>query len=218
MKEFNKLKNELRRKREIPKWFKARFKLDYDHELPSELVREVSSTSPVEKESEMGVSPRVRAAKRKLEEIIEEGKHGFVVKVKKLKKSRMKRYKKKMDKYNRMLDEETARIEEKKLEISQKLLTEKNCGKKAAKGVGFKGAIDQELLEQKAKVICKANKKHRFKACLKCTGCRTENCGQCVHCLDMPKFGGLGTIKQKCIRRICVNPQLRTCGHCVWNL
>merc|ERR1712080_148338 len=151
------------------------------------------------------------------EERIEEGTLGFGLMVRKMNRSKMERYKEIMDRYHLMLEQETARIEEKKVEISQKLLTD-NCGKGAAKGVGFKGANDQELLEQKAKVTCRANKVHRFKACLKCSGCRTENCGDCVYCLDMPKFGGMGTIKQKCILRICVNPQLTTCEHCVWNL
>merc|ERR1712032_914446 len=83
---------------------------------------------------------------------------------------------------------------------------------------GFKGVDEAELLEQKAKVTCKAKKQHRFNACKKCAGCRTENCGECEYCLDMPRFGGMGVIKQKCQLRICVNPILRTCDQCVWNV
>ena len=43
----------------------------------------------------------------------------------------------------------------------------------------------------------------RRKRCGKCRGCRAVDCGHCKHCLDMPKFGGPGTKKQRCINRTC---------------
>ena len=92
------------------------------------------------------------------------------------------------------------------------------AGRGAAKGVGFAGVDAADLLEQKAKVTCKAKKQHRFNMCKKCAGCRETNCGECEYCEDMPRFGGRGLLKQKCVKRICVNPQLRTCDQCVWNL
>ena len=91
-------------------------------------------------------------------------------------------------------------------------------GHRAARGVGFIGAQVKDLLEKKSRVVCKAKKKHRFKACAKCTGCRKENCGQCEYCLDKPRFGGLGVIKQKCMDRVCVNPTVTTCDQCVWTI
>merc|ERR1712142_1126496 len=41
--------------------------------------------------------------------------------------------------------------------------------------------------------------------CGECSGCVTENCGVCVNCKDMKKFGGKGTKKQACIHRKCQN-------------
>merc|ERR1719370_1196625 len=159
--EFEMLKKELRRKRQIPAWFKERFILDYGDQIdvvvdPSDYVEDLS-----EKEEE--TSPRVRQAKRRLKERLSEGAKICNVKMKKLSQP----------------------------------MTE------MAKGVGFKGVDEAELLEQKAKVTCKAKKQHRFNACKKCAGCRTENCGECEYCLDMPRFGGMGVIKQKCQLRIC---------------
>ena len=57
-----------------------------------------------------------------------------------------------------------------------------------ARGVGFKNVNQDDLLEKRAKVICRAKKNHRFKACSKCSGCKKENCGECTYCLDMPRF------------------------------
>ncbi len=34
-----------------------------------------------------------------------------------------------------------------------------------------------------------------------CAGCTKQNCGKCKMCLDMPKFGGKGKKKQKCLLR-----------------
>ena len=104
-----------------------------------------------------------------------------------------------------------------------------------ARGVGFKNVNQDDLLEKRAKVICRAKKNHRFKACTKCTGCKKTNCGECEYCLDMPRFvigisylkhdfykpsscrfGGSGLLKQKCETRICINPLLGTCAQCEW--
>ena len=40
--------------------------------------------------------------------------------------------------------------------------------------------------------------------CGECSGCLAENCGTCGNCLDMPKFGGPGTRRQTCERRVCL--------------
>jgi len=214
-KEFEQLKEELRRKRQIPAWFKARFTLDYSDER--EIVVDPQSNCSQTEKVEVASPPRVYSAKRKLESLCEEGKLGCGVRLKKMKSNTLDIFKMEMDAYNKMLEEENAVIENKKQEMAQQIEAG-GAGKGAARGVGFSGADEQELLEQKAKVTCMAKKVHRFKACLKCSGCRKENCGDCDHCLDMPRFGGMGTVKQKCKERICVAPQLRTCQHCVWNL
>ncbi|KAF2357699.1 Methyl-CpG DNA binding [Trinorchestia longiramus] len=58
--------------------------------------------------------------------------------------------------------------------------------------------------------------------CNKCSGCLVPNCRECVHCLDMIKYGGPGSKKKPCIsrsrsnqgklnlcsKRRCINPRL----------
>ena len=34
-----------------------------------------------------------------------------------------------------------------------------------------------------------------------------ESCGECLPCLDMPKFGGDGVRRQKCEKRVCKKGQ-----------
>ena len=38
-----------------------------------------------------------------------------------------------------------------------------------------------------------------------CDGCARHDCGQCKMCLDMPKFGGVGRKKKRCLKRQCLN-------------
>lgn len=40
--------------------------------------------------------------------------------------------------------------------------------------------------------------------CKKCAGCRAQDCGECIYCLDKKKFGGPNIIKQACKFRKCV--------------
>ena len=47
-------------------------------------------------------------------------------------------------------------------------------------------------------------KKLKGKRCKECEGCLASNCGECVFCLDMPKFGGPGRMKQACEKRACL--------------
>ena len=37
-----------------------------------------------------------------------------------------------------------------------------------------------------------------------CTGCLRDDCGDCKFCADMPKFGGPGRKKKRCIHRQCL--------------
>ena len=43
----------------------------------------------------------------------------------------------------------------------------------------------------------------RRKRCGICIGCTSEDCGNCNHCKDKPKFGGPGHKKQCCTQRKC---------------
>ena len=64
----------------------------------------------------------------------------------------------------------------------------------------------------KKRKTCKT--KHKSLPCKNCQGCLRDNCGKCVSCRDMPKFGGRGVAKQKCIYRKCVNPIMSNCEIC----
>ena len=39
--------------------------------------------------------------------------------------------------------------------------------------------------------------------CGYCEGCLTKECGKCINCTDMCKFGGLGKRRKRCVSRIC---------------
>ena len=40
--------------------------------------------------------------------------------------------------------------------------------------------------------------------CKECDPCLAQDCGECVNCLDKPKFGGPNKKKQTCVKRKCV--------------
>ena len=76
-----------------------------------------------------------------------------------------------------------------------------------------KNAFSQ-LIQSASRVqkTCKMN--HKSKSCNKCTGCLKENCGKCNPCRDMPRFGGKGVSRQKCVYRKCINPTRVRCSSC----
>ncbi|XP_019857371.1 PREDICTED: DNA (cytosine-5)-methyltransferase PliMCI-like [Amphimedon queenslandica] len=41
------------------------------------------------------------------------------------------------------------------------------------------------------------------KRCGCCQGCRSAECGKCKYCLDKPKYGGSGKLRQCCIHKKC---------------
>lgn len=41
------------------------------------------------------------------------------------------------------------------------------------------------------------------KRCGKCDGCRASDCEKCKFCLDKPRFGGNGILKQCCLKKKC---------------
>jgi len=41
--------------------------------------------------------------------------------------------------------------------------------------------------------------------CNECVGCKRDDCGSCLACMDKPKFGGDGSLKQGCYARQCTN-------------
>ena len=46
-------------------------------------------------------------------------------------------------------------------------------------------------------------KRKRKLRCGKCNQCKNVDCGKCKFCLDKPKFGGNGRLKQCCVNRHC---------------
>lgn len=44
----------------------------------------------------------------------------------------------------------------------------------------------------------------RRQACGLCTACLRKDCGDCIYCRDMRKFGGPSTKRQKCVHRRCL--------------
>ena len=44
----------------------------------------------------------------------------------------------------------------------------------------------------------------KWKRCGVCDGCTSDNCRKCHFCLDMPKYGGKGTMKKCWYRRLCL--------------
>ena len=178
MKEFERLKKELKRKRQIPLWFKERFILDYDDQIVLNPATGLKSREGDKEESERVrmERPRVRQARLCLMEriglgsgcckvsrsisIIDHQNH-LQVGVKKLNHDLVSIYKAELDAHKQMLAEEDSRLQEPREEILKKIESG-GAGKGAAKGVGFAGVTDAELLEQRAKVTCKAKKQHRF--------------------------------------------------------
>ena len=73
-------------------------------------------------------------------------------------------------------------------------------------------AFDVLKSQKSSSKTCKL--RHKTKSCNKCAGCLRENCGKCVPCRDMPKFGGKCVLKQKCVYRKCVHPVKSSCSSC----
>ena len=52
------------------------------------------------------------------------------------------------------------------------------------------------------------NKRDKMRRCGDCKGCNATNCEKCINCRNMVKNGGPGNLKQACIERRCINPQI----------
>lgn len=90
-------------------------------------------------------------------------------------------------------DETSPRTSPRKLHLHQEnLVTYLTCHCPSVKGSAGKG-------------------RKRKQNCGKCLGCTKPECETCHHCKDMIKFGGTGTMKQRCIYKICHKPKLPNC-------
>jgi len=61
---------------------------------------------------------------------------------------------------------------------------------------------------------CKGS--HRYMPCGECVGCVRPNCGKCGNCRDMPRYGGKGISKEKCLDRTCRDRIKVACDYCAW--
>merc|ERR1719186_1848313 len=60
--------------------------------------------------------------------------------------------------------------------------------------------------EKKVKMSESPNlSRKRNSRCKVCASCLATDCGQCMYCLDKPKFGGPNTKKSACLHRRCMN-------------
>ena len=58
-------------------------------------------------------------------------------------------------------------------------------------------ALKKEALKKEA-----LSSHSRGNPCTNCIDCsQTTDCGKCKVCMDKPKFGGPGTLKQRCLKR-----------------
>ena len=114
--ELDRLKVDLRKKREIPQWLKERFDVDYDHSI--EIVTNLTNPRMPEEETNLPIRPRIKAAKRKLIEMLDEGSRVMDVKMKRMDTRTYSKHKVAMDAYNKMMEDERAAMEEKKAELA----------------------------------------------------------------------------------------------------
>ncbi|CAF1227733.1 unnamed protein product [Rotaria sp. Silwood1] len=59
-----------------------------------------------------------------------------------------------------------------------------------------------------------AKDRHKRVRCKQCEPCCRDDCSECVHCKDMPKFGGVGKMKQCCLTKQCIAPILPSTATC----
>eukprot|EP00088_Acartia_fossae_P019901 TRINITY_DN2164_c0_g1_i10.p1 TRINITY_DN2164_c0_g1~~TRINITY_DN2164_c0_g1_i10.p1 ORF type:complete len:404 (-),score=107.35 TRINITY_DN2164_c0_g1_i10:674-1885(-) len=198
--DIQRFQEHLRLKREIPAWFKQMFSFAEEN-FPSyvdevDLFRTFDMSHLIDNgdEDDVLIGPKYRRIKLNLLENLDSCK----IKIKPIRKIQVVTHMRKLKRQQAYESSYTAKSAKVDVHVSQ----------------GFAGANIDDMLAKKAMLSC--SKKHRFKMCSKCTGCRTPNCGDCRSCFDMPMFGGPGTAKQKCMKRVCINPIMRQCEDCRW--
>jgi len=203
--EIKKFQDDLRLKRDIPKWYFDKFSFiqeddnfpKYEDEIDLYKTYDISAyVTSIKKEPLVG--PRARRLKLDLLE----NPDACRVQIKPIKKPSVFVHMKKR-KLQLAYEETFVNAKPPKVELNNV-------------SSGFAGANIDDMMAKKAMMSCSKN--HRFRSCRKCKGCRTENCGDCVNCFDMPAFGGNGTMKQKCKMRMCINPIMQQCADCKWNI
>eukprot|EP00092_Neocalanus_flemingeri_P022708 GFUD01024628.1.p1 GENE.GFUD01024628.1~~GFUD01024628.1.p1 ORF type:complete len:625 (+),score=158.35 GFUD01024628.1:38-1912(+) len=218
IKEFEMLKKDLKLKREISTLFKKKFPLDYKKKFPLDNTDMVGLVLEDKKAEETSVDtnhnnyvPYSITCKTKTN-FTKKAKIKCFVKIKRLDNKVTMKHLKEAKAYEALLDQHKRDVEAKRAAMNV------NVGRGAAKGCGFKGTKSEDLKAKSSLVHCSANIRHKFKACRKCSGCREENCETCIYCLDQARNGGKVVLKQKCVKRVCVNPVVGMCTKCKWQL
>ncbi|CAG0879254.1 unnamed protein product [Darwinula stevensoni] len=73
---------------------------------------------------------------------------------------------------------------------------------------GMNGSKSREV-----KKASRSDRRRRVR-CKRCIACTRNDCGKCIFCRDMVKFGGPGRMKQSCLERQCRQPQLPVTSVC----
>lgn len=55
-----------------------------------------------------------------------------------------------------------------------------------------------------SKPVVNAGRKRKWPIRCKCKGCKRDNCGTCLNCIDMVKHGGVGMRKKSCVYKVCL--------------
>jgi len=71
--------------------------------------------------------------------------------------------------------------------------------------INRKSGLNQtQLVKKKQPKNPKLAIKYRIPRCGTCPACLKPDCGLCKTCLNMIKFGGSGSMRQACLKRICI--------------
>jgi len=141
--EMRNLKREVKKKRKIPDWFKDRFELDYSDDLKFLDVDMTDCIEVLESPDKLA-SPKIKSAKRKLMDLVEEGRSNVKVN---LSKSRLRTttaniYLEEMKAYEEMKAEIIREEQERKDKVA-KGKGDYSLGSGAARGVGFVGTREE---------------------------------------------------------------------------
>ncbi|XP_048482218.1 jmjC domain-containing histone demethylation protein 1 isoform X3 [Plutella xylostella] len=85
--------------------------------------------------------------------------------------------------------------------------------RRQSSGRGGRGGVHRGPARPRPEHANNAPRRRRTR-CKKCEACQRTDCGECVFCHDMVKFGGMGRAKQTCIMRQCLQPMLPVTASC----
>ena len=66
-------------------------------------------------------------------------------------------------------------------------------------------ATSTSLVKPRKMTAVKGEPRIRYRRCNECPQCLAQDCRICIFCIDMKKYGGSGTRKRCCEKRICSN-------------